>query len=72
MGHLKYQHVERIGSDETNGIEIGKWFNMEIKTKFKIMKKPKEKYHFIGSKIIQRTPENCEIKNYLQNYCSRF
>ncbi len=32
------------------------------------MKKPKEKYHFIGSKIIQRTPENCEIKNYLLNY----
>lgn len=28
----------------------------------------KKKYHFIGSKIIQRTPENCEIKNYLLNY----
>lgn len=32
------------------------------------MKKLKKKYHFIGSEIIQRTPENCEIKNYLLNY----
>ena len=29
------------------------------------MKKLKKKYHFIGSEIIQRTPENCEIKNYI-------
>ena len=36
--------------------------------KIKIMKKLKKKYHFIDSKIIQRTPENCEIKNYLLNY----
>lgn len=32
------------------------------------MKKSKEKYHFIGSKIIQRTPENYDLKNYLLNY----